>query len=508
MTLSTMEHRHRRTSITTLLLFVLLHLHLGSVKADCSLTDDDFNSDPALQTMTFDMGYGPQEFRAYVQPDVSTFYQEPPKSKIPMKPLHVGWAAKFINMSPRPVRLFWDPRNGGQGSPITVLRPFESGGTASFPSHEFYVTPYDDEDTILHRWSISPPQAVYYYDPITVPNDEEATQTNLDNLTPDEFEGYRRHVDNRDFGRHYFNFTGREYLSMYPRNAPSHKLWRADFFGQEHWVTTRETHFVEMPNEEELSPIDPKMGRKRVLREDEPRLLHQYRTQEPYLNMTLKVLSCAPRAFEISNFLSPTEVDHIMYLTTGMKLHRSTTAGSESGTKRDQTRNTRTSLNTWVYREKDQIIDTIYRRAADLLRIDEALMRPRSKEEFPRMGTSGSIAEALQLVHYDVGQEYTAHHDFGYDGMFENPKQPQRFATLLLYLNEPEEGGETEFPRWVNAETRKGLEVQPEIGKAVLFYSQLGDGNMDDWSHHAALPVKVGEKWLMNLWVWDPVYHS
>lgn len=293
---------------------------------------------------------------------------------------------------------------------------------------------------------------------------------------------------------------------MYPRNAPSHKLWRADFFGQEHWVTTRETHFVEMPNEEELSPIDPKMGRKRVLRDDEPRLLHQYRTQEPYLNMTLKVLSCAPRAFEISNFLSPTEVDHIMYLTTGMKLHRSTTAGSESGTKRDQTRNTRTSLNTWVYREKDQIIDTIYRRAADLLRIDEALMRPRSKEEFPRMGTSGSIAEALQLVHYDVGQEYTAHHDFGYDGMFENPKQPQRFATLLLYLNEPEEGGETEFPRWVNAETRKGLAVQPEIGKAVLFYSQLGDGNMDDWSHHAALPVKVGEKWLMNLWVWDPVY--
>ena len=38
------------------------------------------------------------------------------------------------------------------------------------------------------------------------------------------------------------------------------------------------------------------------------------------------------------------------------------------------------------------------------------------------------------------------------------------------------------------------------LGKAVLFYSQLPDGNMDDWSHHAALPVKRGEKWLMNLW--------
>ena len=495
----------RRCQSILALLSVLLAIHFTPVNADCSLSDDEFRNDPALKTMTFDMGYGPQEFRAYVEPDVSTFYNEPAGSKTRMAPSHVGWAAKFINMSDKPVRLFWDPRNGGPGSPMTILQPFEAGGTASFPRHEFFVTPFENENEILHRWVISPPQAVYYYDPITVPGDEEATQTNLDNLSPRAFEGYRRHVDNRDFGKHYFNFTGREYLSMYPRNKPTHKVWRADYFGQEHWVTTRETHFVEHPKLTDLASITTQ-GRDRVLREDEPRLLQQYRTQEPLLNMTLKVLSCAPRAFEIDNFLSKTEVDHIMYLTTGMELHRSTTAGADSGTKKDQTRNTRTSLNTWVYREKDQIIDTIYRRAADLMRIDEALMRPRSKEEYPKMSTRSSIAEALQLVHYEVGQEYTAHHDFGYSKMFSNEQQPQRFATLLLYLNEPEMGGETEFPRWVNAETRRGLAVTPKIGKAVLFYSQLGDGNMDDWSQHAALPVKEGEKWLMNLWVWDPVY--
>ncbi|KAL7524918.1 hypothetical protein ACHAXR_002655, partial [Thalassiosira sp. AJA248-18] len=202
----------------------------------------------------------------------------------------------------------------------------------------------------------------------------------------------------------------------------------------------------------------------------------------------------APRAFEIDNFLSQTEVDHIMYLTTGMNLHRSTTAGDTTvDAERDSTRNTRTSLNTWVYREKSTIIDTIYRRAADLLRIDEALLRPRSKEEYPHMKSSGSLAEALQLVHYDVGQEYTAHHDFGYAD-FRRKDQPARFATLLLYLNEGMEGGATQFPRWVNAETREGLSVEPKVGKAVLFYSQLPDGNMDDWSHHAALPVRVGEK--------------
>ena len=68
-------------------------------------------------------------------------------------------------------------------------------------------------------------------------------------------------------------------------------------------------------------------------------------------------------------------------------------------------------------------------------------------------------------------------------------------------------GGETEFPRWVNAEGREGLKVEPTVGKAVLFYSQLPDGNLDDLSHHAALPVTKGEKWLMNLWVWDPEYN-
>ena len=44
----------------------------------------------------------------------------------------------------------------------------------------------------------------------------------------------------------------------------------------------------------------------------------------------------------------------------------------------------------------------------------------------------------------------------------------------------------------------------PEIGKAVLFYDQLPDGNMDDFSQHAAEPVRKGEKWLINLWTWNP----
>ena len=75
-----------------------------------------------------------------------------------------------------------------------------------------------------------------------------------------------------------------------------------------------------------------------------------------------------------------------------------------------------------------------------------------------------------------------------------------RFATILFYLNDGMVAGETSFPRWMNADSNGQLMVKPETGKAVLFYSLLPDGNMDDLSQHAAQPVRSGEKWLINLW--------
>jgi hypothetical protein len=406
--------RHNGVGVTAILLLTLLLNLTTALEQTCSATESDFTNDPALHEMVFDIGYGPQEMLTYIQPDVSTFYQLPEGKRTEATPKHNGWAAKFVNMSNKRMRLFWDPQNGRPGSIIGNVEPYNAAGTASFPGHAFYMTPTDDENNRVASWSVTPPQSVYYYDPITVPGDDEATQRNLDQLSADDFEQYQRHVDNREFSKKYFEFTGREYLAFYPRNRPSHKMWRADYYGQQHWVTTRETHIITLPDEKDLGPVQ-EIGFKRVLKESDPRILQEYRSPDPILNMTLTVLSCAPRAFEIKNFLSQAEVDHIMYLTTGMKLHRSTTAGangqlSKEDLERDDTRSTRTSLNTWVYREKDYIMDTIYRRAADLLRIDEALLRPRSPDEHTHLNSQRSLAEALQLVHYDVGQEYTAHH--------------------------------------------------------------------------------------------------
>ena len=42
-------------------------------------------------------------------------------------------------------------------------------------------------------------------------------------------------------------------------------------------------------------------------------------------------------------------------------------------------------------------------------------------------------------------------------------------------------------------DTNLGIKIVPKKGNAVLFYNLLDDGNGDDLSLHAALPVKEGD---------------
>lgn len=374
---------------------------------------------------------------------------------------------------------------------ISDTGPFQASATATFPGHVFVVKSKDDPDKVIHQWKVDRNQVLYVYDPI------ELGTLKLADLSDEELEGYNLQKDNLRFAEKYKAATGIDYLSLYPlRPRPLNPMWPADYFGQEHSIVSRETHFEKLPPPELLTQVSPAAH-------NQPRL-KEYRTADSdVLNMTLKVLSCSPRAFEIQNFLSEVEIDHIMKLATGMTLHQSSTKAGDGGDSRQDT-DTRNSRNTWVQRGKSPIIDAIYRRAADLMQLDEAYLRRRTRDEMPHLSTKNSNAEELQLVHYEVGQQYTPHHDFSIPSTI--PGQPMRFATILFYLNEGMEGGETTFPRWLNSEDPKPLRVVPEVGKAVLFYSLLPDGNMDDLSQHAAAPVTKGEKWLINLWVWDPQF--
>jgi hypothetical protein len=283
--------------------------------------------------------------------------------------------------------------------------PWIASGTGSFPSHSFTFSPLNEPNTVLTRFTVGEyPDNIYVYDPYQVEGDEIATENNLKQLSKVDRANYEKWRKTLLFHEQYKNFTGRSYLANYLRPPPQHFMWRADYFGQEHWVETRETHFVQLPPEDLIQPITDHPSKRR-LSDTDPRILQQYRASDQQtMNMTLKVLSVAPRVFQIDNFLSEVEVQHIVKLASGITLKKSLT-GDEKGEPRvDNNIKTRTSYNSWVSRQKSPIVDAIYRRAADLLRIDEALFRQRDKDEIPERENKKTLAEELQLVNYKISQ--------------------------------------------------------------------------------------------------------
>jgi len=429
------------------------------------------------------------------------------------EPKFNGQAGKFVNMSPETVSLWWDGPNG----PVynSDVMPWGSGGTACFATHKFIFTVRNQPDQVLCRFTVRKGTAVYYYDPYSSPSEEPSSshpargvilQTGnhirphvLDELSAQDRSYYDAHIYNLEFGKVYKNFTGgSEWLTMYPPDRPHHKIWRADRFGQTHHVTSPEAQFHHIPPAPEMKTLSIAEMRQSFNETDDGLALPYagYRNPGP-LNLTIKALSCAPRAFEVRNFLSDAEVDHILDLVH----QRGQLARSMTGTTGGQVSETRTSSTTWLPRNSDPVLNAVFRRAADVLRMDEALLRNREPgEQQPAfLNHTHKINEDLQIVHYDVGQQYTAHHDFSYPKSAVGPHKV-RSINLCMYLNDVPAGGETSFPRY-RSTTGESIDVKPEKGKAMIFYMKNPDGNADDLTQHAALPVLEGEKFFANLWI-------
>jgi len=348
-------------------------------------------------------------FKAYVRADIATFYREEPGTRVEHKPDYTGQASKFVNMSPERTDLYW---SGPQGPVLNdSIGPWAAGGTASFPGHVFIFTKPRKPNEVLCRMKVVPGISVYYCNPFV---DERSIQVDprqlgvrvsgggrsLDSLSPKDRVSYEAHRFNIEFAALYKNFTGgSEWLTMYPRNPPRHKIWRADYYGQEHHIRTRETQFLAIPPAESLHELTRSEMRRNGTSESLP--FAEYRAPGE-MNITIKALSCAPRAFEVRNFLSDAEVDHFLGIVKQKALERSTTNGHLS--------ETRTSTTTWIPRHTDVVLATILRRVADTLRLDEALLRNRFPDEHPDYPTQYAINEDIQIVHYDVVSDIIAYY--------------------------------------------------------------------------------------------------
>lgn len=103
-------------------------------------------------------------------------------------------------------------------------------------------------------------------------------------------------------------------------------------------------------------------------------------------------------------------------------------------------------------------------------------------------GTTLGQGEPLQLLRYRGGQEYRPHMDA-------LPGEPnQRILTMLVYLSDDYEGGETHFPR-------TGLSYRGQTGDALLFRNVTADGRPDPMALHAGLPVTRGAKLIATRWM-------
>lgn len=107
--------------------------------------------------------------------------------------------------------------------------------------------------------------------------------------------------------------------------------------------------------------------------------------------------------------------------------------------------------------------------------------------------------EPTNVLHYDVGQEYGAHYDIIRPDEAQNFEADlrahgQRRVTVLVYLNEGYDGGETEFPR-----IKQRFKGKP--GDALIFWNLSAANELERDSLHAGLPVTRGEKWLLSQWV-------
>jgi len=106
--------------------------------------------------------------------------------------------------------------------------------------------------------------------------------------------------------------------------------------------------------------------------------------------------------------------------------------------------------------------------------------------------------EGLQVLRYEAGGHTAPHFDFLIPSNATNSdsiaRSGQRLSTLIVYLNDVPQGGETVFPV-------AGLSITPRRGNAVYFEYTNSHMQVDQKSLHAGAPVIQGEKWVVTKWM-------
>lgn len=142
-------------------------------------------------------------------------------------------------------------------------------------------------------------------------------------------------------------------------------------------------------------------------------------------------------------------------------------------------------------------IDTSVRtsQTCDLGRLNDPFIQDVDDRICKLIGINSDYSESIQGQYYEVGQEFKAHTDFFDLDEFDTHCHTfgQRTYTVMIFLNDVEQGGETCFER-------VGAKFKPVSGKVVIWNSLCPDGTPNMDSLHQANPVEKGYKAVITKW--------
>ena len=148
-----------------------------------------------------------------------------------------------------------------------------------------------------------------------------------------------------------------------------------------------------------------------------------------------------------------------------------------------------------VVREEEEIVDDYRTSRTAFMRIDHPLIDKIYRKSSRLLKAKRENFEILQCACYKKNQEFRPHFDAHANKEYKE-KHGQRLTTVLVSLNEDYEGGETFFPGL-------DLKVGPKTGRAIVFHSLAENGEIDNDSLHAGLPIFSGEKHVLTIWLRD-----
>jgi prolyl 4-hydroxylase len=191
-----------------------------------------------------------------------------------------------------------------------------------------------------------------------------------------------------------------------------------------------------------------------------------------------------PRIVFLDNVLTETECDELIALAEE-RIQRSQVVDASSGNSTPH--GARTSHGAFFKRQESDLITAIEKRLAQIT-------------HWPI-----EYGEGLQVMRYEIGEEYKTHYDWfdpSKTGSSKHLSQGgQRVGTVVMYLSDVEQGGGTLFPHL-------GLEVRPKKGAAVFFANVTENGIPDKQTWHAGAPVISGVKYIATKWMRESTNQS